>query len=338
MRSFGYFLISVITFCVTAVGLRVLLPAPTIEGVSRKLQFVQEHATEIDTLFIGSSRVYHGVNPGVFDAITAAAGVPTHSYNFGVDSMLPPEVFFLVDEILATKPKKLRWIFIELDDVQVAIRAGDVHTQRSVSWHDWKRTWLVARKLLESDIHEKWKQKRTRLLRNHGMLAIHGTLFLQNLANSGRFFDLSHWYPQEEDASPFEYEPRGDGYAPTIVPLEGERRARYEAWLVDETASAKPREVDRYADQAFRLYAEKFRAIGAMPIFFVMPGSGTFLPSRFIGNQPAPVLAFNDPRAFPSLYLVSSRMDESHLNATGADEFTRLLALRFLSRKPETKG
>jgi hypothetical protein len=49
-------------------------------------------------------------------------------------------------------------------------------------------------------------------------------------------------------------------------------------------------------------------------------------------------MAFNDARAFPSLYLVSSRLDESHLNATGADEFTRLLALRFLSRKPDTKG
>src|SRR5437868_5291081 len=94
-------------------------------------------------------------------------------------------------------------------------------------------------------------------------------------------------YPEEEDGSLLEYEPRGDGYAPTMVPLEGERRARYEQWVSRDSASAKPREVDRYADQAFRHYVQEFRAIGVTPIFFVMPGSATDLPSRFIGTQPA---------------------------------------------------
>ena len=134
--------------------------------MSPKIQFIQQHGDEIDTLFIGSSRVYHGVNPGVFDALTAAAGVPTHSYNFGVDAMLPPETFYLADQILATKPQKLRWVFIELEDIQVTITPEHVRTQRALSWHDWKRTWLVARKLLELDVREKWKQKRNRLLRN----------------------------------------------------------------------------------------------------------------------------------------------------------------------------
>jgi lysophospholipase L1-like esterase len=49
-------------------------------------------------------------------------------------------------------------------------------------------------------------------------------------------------------------------------------------------------------------------------------------------------MAFNDARAFPSLYLASSRIDEVHLNAAGANEFARLLALRFLSWKPDEKG
>src|SRR6185369_6903750 len=104
MRSFGYFLISVASFCATALGLRVFLPAPQIDGISSKIQFIREHRDEIDTLFIGSSRAYHGINPRVFDATTAAAGAPTHSYNFGVDAMLPPETFYVVDQILAAKP------------------------------------------------------------------------------------------------------------------------------------------------------------------------------------------------------------------------------------------
>jgi hypothetical protein len=338
MRSFGYFLISVAGLCLTALGLRVLLPAPNIDGVSPKVQFIRDHLDEIDTLFIGSSRVYHGLSPSVFDAVTAAAGVPTHSYNFGVDAMLPPETFYVADQILAAKPRKLRWVFIELEDVQVTISPEQVRTHRALSWHDWKRTWLVVRKLLELDVREKWKQKKNRILQNQDTMAMHSRLFLQHLANAGRFFDLMHWSPQEDDATQLDYEPLGDGYAPTMVRMEGERRARYEAWVAADPASATPREVDRYADQVFRRYAEEFRAIGATPIFFVTPGSTAFLPSKFIGAPPGAVMAFNDARAFPSLYVASSRIDESHLNAAGADEFTRLLAFRFLRWKRDAKG
>lgn len=71
MRSFRYFLFSVIGFCVTAVALRLILPVPNVDPVSAKVQFIDRHR-EIDTLFIGSSRVYHSVNPGVSDAMTQA--------------------------------------------------------------------------------------------------------------------------------------------------------------------------------------------------------------------------------------------------------------------------
>ncbi|MEY2504746.1 MAG: hypothetical protein QOG27_1026 [Verrucomicrobiota bacterium] len=338
MRPFGYFLIALAGFCASALGLRLLLPAPQIDGISPKIQFIREHRDEIDTLFIGSSRVYHGVNPSVFDAITAGASVPTHSYNFGVDAMLPPETFYVADQILAARPRKLRWVFIELDDVQVTVSPEHARTQRALSWHDWPRTWIVVRKLLNLDAHDKWKQKRTRILQNRNALATHLGLLLKRFANNGRVFDLTHWYPQEADASQLEYEPKGDGYAPTMVPMDGERRARYEAWVASDPASAKPREVDRYTDQLFRHYVEKFRSIGVTPIFFVTPGTTKFVPSKFIGAQPAAVMAFNDARAFPSLYLASSRIDEAHLNAIGADEFTRLLALRFVSWKRDVRG
>jgi hypothetical protein len=338
MRSLGYFIICLFCFCVMSLGLHAFLARQEVAGISPKVRFIKEHRDEIDTLFIGSSRVYHGLNPSAFDAVTAAAGTPTHSYNFGVDAMLPPETFYVVDQILAARPRKLRWVFIELEDVQVTISPEHLHTQRALSWHDWERTWIVAKKLLELDIHEKWKQKRSRILQNRNALAAHFHLFLQNLANTGRGLDQTPLNPQEEDLPQLEYEPKGDGYAPTAVRMEEQRRARYEAWVAADPTSATGRDVDRYADEAFRHYAEEFRALGATLIFFVTPGSKAFLPSKFIGNPPGAVMAFNDARAFPSLYLPSSRIDEGHLNATGAEEFSRLLALRFLNWKREGKG
>jgi hypothetical protein len=220
----------------------------------------------------------------------------------------------------------------------VTVFPEHARTQRALAWHDWKRTWIVARKLLDLDIPEKWKQKRTRIRQNQDALAMHFRLLLKTFANTGRVLDLTHWYPQEEDASQLEYEPRGDGYAPTMVRMDGEHQARYEAWVAADPASANPKEIDRYAEQAFRHYADAFRSIGATPIFFVTPGSRMFLPSKFVDPQPAPVMAFNDAKAFPSLYSASSRIDEAHLNAVGADELTRMLALRFLSWKRDVKG
>jgi hypothetical protein len=338
MRSFGHILISVAIFCATAFGLHVFLPAPRIDGISPKIEFIEEHRDEIDTLFIGSSRVYHGVNPRVFDAVTAAAGVPTHSYNFGVDAMLPPETFYVTDQILAAQPRKLRWVFIELEDIQVNVFQEHARTERACSWHDWNRTSLVLRKLLDLDVHGRWKEKRSNILRNRNALATHVGLLLERFANTGRIFDLTRWYPEEEDATQLEYEPAGDGYAPTMVAMDSERRARYEAWVARDPASASPREVDRYAGRTFRHYVEEFRSLGATPIFFVTPGSAAILPSKFIGAQPAAVMAFNDAKAFPSLYFADARIDEGHLNAAGADEFTRLLAERFVSWRRDPGG
>jgi hypothetical protein len=333
MRSLGYAIICLAGFCLTSLGLRVFLPAPKIDGISQKIRFLKEHRDDIDSLFIGSSRVYHGLNPRLFDAMTAAAGAPTHSYNFGVDGMQPPETFYVADQILAAKPRKLRWVFIELDDIQVIPSPQQLQTHRAVSWHDWKRTRIVANMLLDLGVPEKWKQKKSRIQHTRNALVTHFRLLLQNFTNSGRAFDLIDLSSRKEGVSRIESEPNGDGYAPAMAGMEGERRIRYEAWVADDPASAKPRDVDRYADRAFRHYADEFRSIGATPIFFTTPGSTASLPSKFIGTQPAAVMAFNDARAFPSLYLASFRVDEGHLNAAGAEEFTRFLALRFLSWK-----
>jgi lysophospholipase L1-like esterase len=112
--------------------------------------------------------------------------------------------------------------------------------------------------------------------------------------------------------------------------MKPDQAARYEAWLERELAAAHPREIDAYAETAFRHYADVFRSLGATPIFFVTPGSETVLPSKFRSAPSETVMSFNDAQRYPSLYQAAVRLDEGHLNAKGADEFSRLLAARFL--------
>src|ERR1051326_176735 len=133
MRTFVYSILGVASFCVSAFALHSLLPLPEVAGVSSKLRFLAAHRGEYDTIFLGSSRVYHGVSPAAFDAAMAPAGGRAHSYNLGIDGMLPPETFYVIDQLLAAKPRGLRRIFIELEDVQISVLPEHVRTRRAVS-------------------------------------------------------------------------------------------------------------------------------------------------------------------------------------------------------------
>jgi len=317
-------------FCLTAIGLHVALPAPNIAGLTPKLRFVAAHADQIDTLFIGTSRVYHALNPQIFDETTAAAGAPTHSYNFGVNGMSAPETFYVMDQILASKPRNLRWVFLEFDDLQVTIAPDDLRTRRAVYWHDWNRTRLIFRKVLELDVRERWKQKRKRLVRNFDTQISHLGLCIWNFVNLGRGIDMAGFTPPEDDLSQNEYEPNGDGFAPTSTQMDEARARRFEKSLAEDIANVSPRAMDSYADQEYRRYAEAFRAVGATPIFFVPPSTMSAVPAKFIGAPPAPVFVFNDAGLYPDLFRPEARIDEGHLNSVGAAEFTKLLAHRFI--------
>ena len=89
-------------------------PFREVPGLREKWDFWRKHKDEFDTVFIGTSRTFRGINPARFDELTKAAGKPTHSFNFGVDAMLPPEDAYVADYILRDPPKNLRWVFLEL--------------------------------------------------------------------------------------------------------------------------------------------------------------------------------------------------------------------------------
>jgi hypothetical protein len=111
--------IAVTGFLIACVGLRAVLPFPEIDGgASQKFRFFSAHKDEFDTLFIGSSRIYFQISPAIFDRVTRESGLPTHSFNFGIGSTYLLESAYLLEQILNLKPRNLRWLFIEYDEMQ----------------------------------------------------------------------------------------------------------------------------------------------------------------------------------------------------------------------------
>ena len=80
-------------------------PWPRMEEVSEKLAYFTRHKDEFDTLFIGSSRIYHGIAPQVFDATLKARGIATTSLNLGIDGMSMPESSCFLEKILEQNPR-----------------------------------------------------------------------------------------------------------------------------------------------------------------------------------------------------------------------------------------
>jgi hypothetical protein len=115
------------------------LPPIELPVIDEKLAHFAAHKDEYDTLFFGSSRTYRHLLPAQFDAATAAAGMPTKSFNFGIDGMFPPEDGYVLEQLFALKPRNLKRIFIEISFPRNHWSGMDPESTRALHWHDGPR-------------------------------------------------------------------------------------------------------------------------------------------------------------------------------------------------------
>lgn len=318
------------TLLLTCAALEALLPDPELEQITPKLRFLAEHGRDYDTIIVGSSRVYRGVSPAVFDAELAKAGRHSRSFNFGIEGMHPPERFLILDKILALPSVKPRWMLLEFDELQANI-ADEKETERAVYWHDRASTALILRKLLELDRRERWKRKLFRARFYEREIRWHLQGYVRHELNIGRASDVfSGWCRRAHLEPPLiESSLAEAGFRPLDGKLTESQAAKYN----DAVALMKrqpPDRVDTYTEQSYKKSLARMRAAGTTPVLFVTPVAGPFPPTRFDGAPPAPLLLFNNPNAFPDLYKPEVRIDLAHLNRAGANEFTRLLAQDFV--------
>jgi hypothetical protein len=331
---FNYFFcaaIALAAFTATSAVLHAVLPPIIPKGVAAKLEFFAQHKDDFDTLLVGTSSIYYSVSPEIFDRTTSQNGLPTRTFNFGVDAMHPPENFYVLDQILKMNPANLKWVFLETADIQTKLHQV-LGTERAVSWHDWPRTKLALRKALNPRGNAKWYIRISRLWVARRDLTAHLKLFAQRFANVGRGMEiLSPGARDRSSEAEAELGPGRDGYRLAGHAMSAEQAASFQQRLAQEIAQARPKPLDAYADEAYRDYAQRIRAIGAAPLFVVPPlifqSPVSF---REPPASPGPLLAFNNAVSYPLLFDPKFRIDDAHLTREGAEEFTRLLANEFV--------
>src|SRR5437879_4927287 len=108
--------IALVAFIATSAVIHSLLPPMIPKGIAAKLKFFSEHKDEFDTVIVWTSRLYYSISPEIFDKTTRENGLLTRTFNFGIDGMHPPENFYVLEQILKSKPRNLKWVLLEMGD------------------------------------------------------------------------------------------------------------------------------------------------------------------------------------------------------------------------------
>ncbi len=335
--------ICVVAFLITCIALRAVLPFPEIDGgVSQKFGFFATHKDEFDTLFIGSSRVYFQISPAVFDRVTRQSGMPTHSFNFGIGGMYLPETAYLLEQILNLKPRKLRWVFIEYDELQTKWSPENQTSRRALYWADWKRVSLLLRKLTDAGTDPVWLPSPAKLrdiiLRQkdekntRSLLTFYGGQFEKNYTNVARAADvLQYFLGRDTKGRRARYlGGASDGYVTRPNRMSPNQVAAYERGLAAAMAQTDTHPLSPYAVEAYRQCAQEVRKTGATPIFLITPSTTQISVASETTGLTGVVMAFNNPRTYPTLYRSNVRRDGQHLTKSGAEEFTRIVAANFV--------
>jgi len=330
-------------FLITCVGLHAVLPFPEIDGgVSQKFRFFAAHKDEFDTLFIGSSRIYFQISPVIFDRVTRESGLPTRSFNFGIGGMYLPETAYLLEQILNLKPRNLRWVFIEYDELQTKWSPENQTSRRALYWADWKRVSLLLRKLTDAGTTPLWlpnpsklhdivlRQKNEKNTRS--LLTFYATQVERNYTNVSRAADVLYYFfgrdTKERRASYLGA--ASDGYVTRPNRMSPSQAAAYERGLAAAMVEAGTRPLSPYDVEAYRQCAQEVRSIGAAPVFLITPSTTQINMAAESTEARGVVMGFNNPRAYPDLFRTDIRRDGQHLTKSGAEEFTRMVAVNFV--------
>jgi hypothetical protein len=245
------------------------LPAQVGGRIGRKLNWLEGHKDNFDVVFVGSSRVFHGLSPRIFDQVAAANGFRCHSFNLGMDSMGMAQSMDVIRDLVSTQPRNLKYVIFELEP-------------------------------------------------GTGMLAGGQSRSVQR--------------PPDPPVAGNGLGPEGNGFFPMARSMSPSVEPFYQERLAAVRANPGPKQPNEVARTELNRFYQEMAAHNIQVIFLVAPslreahGSGV--------NAPAgtPLISFDDLVRYAPLYDEENRMDAEHLNARGAEIFSRLLAQEFVAK------
>lgn len=333
---------AVATFAVVALALSLHAPWPEEYGYAAKLDYFEQHKDEYDVVFIGSSRIFRGVDPRIVDAELASAGIPLRSFNLGIGGMGAFETDYLLRRVVEMKPARLKWVIFEGLAWDPGFRlTQNTYAARTVFWHAPAET----RNALVATLHHDatWLEKAD-------LFVTHVQLLLWRFANYGSgssFAAKLAGVRRDEFGRALTPEQLADGRGYQSLEILSDKddallRAemladlkRIEGKIAEMSAERLKRpDLSGFDTEALRAQFRAVESIGAKLAYVLPPAveaRSELLGLHERGDIPL-LFDFNQPDAYPDLFESSRRYDKDHLSRKGAEEFSHLLGAAFAER------
>ena len=333
LRAVLVVLAAVAAFVATAALVRSVVPWPDEGALAARIEYFREHEDEIDLVFVGSSNIARSFDPAVIDAELAKRGFPLRTYNLGADNMQPVEADFVLREVLARRPARLRFAVIELFDFDPRrMMQGNEFSDRAVYWHDGPALYSALTRLFQGP---GGRREKARL----GWLHVqHAAWRAANAGQGERALAAGIGDPGPVNtaiarAGGFEaIDDREDEAAARVHRQWLASRASYEALLEEiDAQNARFAPASNSALSELRAREQRLRADGVTAIF-VIPSMAKETPSLYAVAAAAgapPILGFNAPGSYPDVFALENRYDSIHVNRAGSVALSRHFAERF---------
>lgn len=300
-----------------------------------KLAYWKKHGSEYNTVFIGSSRIFHQVNPRLFDSLANANNISVNSFNLGVPSFPFPQSYRMIEAALA-EYSDVTTVYYEITPVYLEPAEALKNTPENYYWYDLDHTVLLCDQIQHSAAFD--KQTKWTLCGGHAGAWMQKNLFLggaQALYTTATDVD-NGWISSRCAAT--------DGYVSldvemSIGPKVEGATSRRKQFLADTSilierkaiAAAYNSEVKDFRSTPYSLFLGKlFNQLTArgIKVYFVIPPRLTDYDALYDVLSEIPrehVLNLSSPALYPEFYLSRYAFDKGHLNASGAAVFTREL-------------
>ena len=312
-------------------------PPPAIAQFTDKLAFWRAHEAEFDVLIFGTSSVYRGIDPLVFDAETARRGYATRTFNASLPGLKFADEAAFLREYVDAAGASLRWVLVE-PNIRVFLKFENVDRERVTRVHDLPNTLDLLRLVAASpfDFGDKLG-----FAANHVLAATYRAAGAGEIARLIRPAmppradpDLArhHGFVSIEATYPDEMRIRDLAFSKLLAGL---RDGTIPADFVNDDSSLLP----AVATERFLEIADGVSR-RARIAWIVMPYFGRSIAQRFrnsyaAGDIPGVLLDLEDPVGSPRARNPRFFSDRTHLNSLGARRTSKHLANRFVSNALE---
>ncbi|MBK9523808.1 MAG: hypothetical protein IPO39_03440 [Bacteroidetes bacterium] len=310
----------------------------SFDALHLKREYLRTHPAQFNLLFIGSSSTRRGFVPQVFNENTDST-LAIHSFNYGVDWMGFPEVYYMLDHVLKENTEGTRYIFIELSKIKI-IDYQNMHTARAIYWYNWSDFKFTIASILSSPSPPTVKV---------AALSSHTIGYIDHLLNAGSISDRNDYHKRQTmvtdsiakmDKSYAGYsgkEAHEDaGLAHFLNDTSGLTTRKINSAQAFEELEKNPELIRNYNHvylDRINSTIQNLLATGIYPVFVMNPRADPRqykeILTVFYNIDPRYRIEIADSRKYPDLYAVENASDETHLNEQGAVLYTKYLAREF---------